>query len=211
MLVDAASAHCREPAVTGESFVRDGALQDDDIRCIKLSVPGILKMLDERFASVDRQHGTRKESVRRAMSIWRTSLKLTLLAALGLSGAVGCESGAGTGALIGGAVGAGTGAIIGNNSKGRTGEGALIGGAVGAAAGGLIGHAADENDRRRGREYDRYDRYDRRDDRYDERYDDRYDGPRPGGRDNGYYEYRSYRSRDGYGRDRYYEEECYEQ
>lgn len=90
------------------------------------------------------------------------------------TGAVGCESHAGNGALIGGAAGAGIGAIIGNNSKGRTAEGALIGGAVGALGGGLIGNEMDKKDARDGgRPPARRGEYRRKaDDRYAEEYDD---------------------------------------
>lgn len=132
---------------------------------------------------------------------WVCNIGLAI--ALG-AGATGCASQAGNGALLGGAAGAGLGAIIGHNSHDRAAEGALLGGAIGALGGGLIGNEADKNDR--SRSYDRYghDDYDRRPPprrRY-ERYDDHCG-------DDGYYEYRSYRSYGPGRRSSYYESRRY--
>jgi len=79
----------------------------------------------------------------------RSGLHLTILstflAALVVTGAVGCASinKTGKGAVIGATAGGVAGAVIGNQT-GSTTRGAIIGAAVGGAAGAIIGHQMDQ-------------------------------------------------------------------
>jgi osmotically inducible lipoprotein OsmB len=84
--------------------------------------------------------------------IWRRAA-VTILAALMLAAAVGCEGAPLTtrekGTLAGGAIGAGSGALVGA-AVGAPGAGAAIGGVAGAGAGYLIGNQMQNQELRNG-------------------------------------------------------------
>jgi hypothetical protein len=79
--------------------------------------------------------------------IVRSFLTVAIGAGVLGTGAVGCATKTGTGAVIGGLGGAGIGAAIGS-ANGNAGKGALIGGAIGALGGAVVGNTMDHTDKK---------------------------------------------------------------